>query len=497
MEKEIKLPKTDISLIIEKGLLTIEEKESTKTVVVYASDDLNTTFSRDQVKIQSGGYTLYTIKTEDHNDINCLEDEQLSLVKKFTFFILNQNTEKNVDTWKLELFETLAWSSGKFFWEDFANYYFFGKSGISKMIGNRVNSDKPDYGIKRRYCNEVKYSTYQLINDLSKNKCKILLDKNVLDLYNIQYNRVTSSILSETTVENLSNEYGIIIGLIGNSIKPNLSLKIICDVNIEGHNCKYLSYRTIIASGSLNLDTIVVSVPDKLKEKLQEQNCISSKIGDFIIIDLTKLPIICRDDIKQNPTREEFAKLEYKQWSTKIETSYVKKLIAAEEKKNNIKKNPKQSNVISLKSGSIVGNFFVPDKVTKSKNIEKIIRTFANYKYDCDFPSSYSINVLINERLNKKIINKSVKQSTIFFNSLIPKFDQYDKMNYEELVEVMNKLEEEALKIRYNINLLKFKTYMNKMGLSKEGFSQSYSISVAANCKLSIKITTKISTELI
>lgn len=147
------------------------------------------------------------------------------------------------------------------------------------------------------------YTIIDLMEDLVKDKSKILVDRELLGTYN----RITKQVIDKSKLSSKVDyeEWNKIIGLVDNSKRANLSLSYVVPVSIEvpentfnipSGRKELSSIRTvcIIKDGTLWTPKIAIKVNSlDFKNKLKQLPAFECNIvfDDELILDLTKMPI--------------------------------------------------------------------------------------------------------------------------------------------------------------------------------------------------------------
>lgn len=146
-----------------------------------------------------------------------------------------------------------------------------------------------------RYDGRVRYSVYKLINDLVKDKAKLLLDEDLVGKYNrISQRTVAVDDDSSSEKDDLPKWYQI-IGKLGNMTRPNISLTF-----RKGNQSRNLN---LIRDGLLNVRYLAVRVSDNLARRLRRSKCFSMNLvrkNDYLL-DLTELPVVSRAELGKIP----------------------------------------------------------------------------------------------------------------------------------------------------------------------------------------------------
>jgi len=256
------------------------------------------------------------------------------------------------------------------------------KEGLFDLIADPLYSPKITQNLSRRriYKSGKRYSVYSLLNDLVKDKAKILVDQDLIG----KYSRISASKKQKPAeVRYDTSCWENIQRLVGNSSRANLSLQYVSTVNVQipdnphnipkkaGENLKCIKSCNIIRDGMLNVPFIAVQVSKSLKRRLIGTGCIRSCViyNNRLLLDLSKLPIISRSELEPiDPV--EIAKLEVEKFIAKIAIIYYTKL---ENRFNDPtpSEKPMSPELIEktkyLRSLGIVDRFYYPVNETREK----------------------------------------------------------------------------------------------------------------------------------
>ena len=173
------------------------------------------------------------------------------------------------------------------------------KNYVSK--NNYIETTPLTYGRPR-------YSVYKLLLDLEKEHADILVDDEVVG----KYSRISRSKTSSSGRLSYPNGgWCNVVGLLGNKERANVSLyykssiTIVIPKNQVGVSDGKKNYNVnrvlnVIKDGTLNMKYLGVRVGKSLREKLKRVGCVYSDLlyDTDLLIDLKKLPVICRSDLR-------------------------------------------------------------------------------------------------------------------------------------------------------------------------------------------------------
>ena len=201
----------------------------------------------------------------------------------------------------------------------------------------------PDYKVgeelevsSRVYKFGKRYSIYQLAKDLVNDHAKICIDQDLVG----KYKRITASKTEKPEeIQYNMDLWQDVEGLIGNKSRANLSLQYTCLVDVEipenkygikpgtMRNLKCIRTFNLVRDGVRNMPYIAVAVSKDLMRKLKGTKAVGMNLiyKNHILLDLSKLPVISRHDIKKYSVNN-LAETEVQKYIADIAVDYYSRL---------------------------------------------------------------------------------------------------------------------------------------------------------------------------
>ena len=320
MKEKINIYGTNLSLVKTSGVFKLPKKEMRCQLLI--SDNLSTVVDahgKDTLRLSENFWYLEKNSEKWKDKISYSHSDY----KRIIFYALEM-----IKRSRLPLAEDLIRSLGDIRATE-AFYSLYGTSLLTrlKILRNEVvDNRKPGYTTVLPWFKSPRYSVYALCKDLVGSEI-LLMD----------YKRITGI---KSTDNSNHGEWKLVEQVSGNSLKPNINLQTVEDVNLDIPDNKYgiksgtykrRSAFCIVENSILHTSALVVRTKNtKLVQKLKRIGCITPYIySDEFIVDLEKLPLVRRRDIGYkrysgkdlllNFTKMKEAKLNMDRLSPKVE----------------------------------------------------------------------------------------------------------------------------------------------------------------------------------
>lgn len=308
----------------------------------------------------------------------------------------------------------------------------------SKILESKGVSDKFPFQYQR-----PRYSIYELVQDLIKEKASICTDP---ELIRGSYKKISRGL--EKTSEFVGDAWNPIVGQSFNKTRANLSITYLCSVKVDipenefGVKARQKELKTlksicVVKDGKVCNTSFGVRITSKtLERKLKSAGIVSSNLvysGDFAL-DIEKLPVISKSKLSAVRTfdlataeswyRLSDIALEYLRRRQYKETKGLKEVPDKIEEE----KTPQEQFLESL---GIYGDYFYPDKKASSKisNVYYTTELISNIK---TIPTRETCTKNITKLLNSLKCNKFVSDFLEAF--VIPDIDR--GVPYNELIKI-------------------------------------------------------------
>ena len=238
---------------------------------------------------------------------------------------------------------------------------------------------------KNIYSRGHSYSVYRLLHELSEDNASILVDPSLIGDYNVISKRKVDRRNNKIQTESWSKIYG----LTKNKTRANISISYNAKTIVQIPNNPYnimpggreidvKKSMCIIKDGRLNQDRIGIKASPKLIGKLKNLGIVEPIVfKDEFIVDLSKLPLISKKDIKLVSSYY-MAKLEANYMIAKVIVEYLD-LFYPEKTITNFSSIEEKQKDEFLRSLGIVGNLYIPSKTdlveTGSYNTIELVTT--------------------------------------------------------------------------------------------------------------------------
>lgn len=238
---------------------------------------------------------------------------------------------------------------------------------------------------KSIYSRGHSYSVYKLLHELLEDNASILVDPNLIGDYNVISKRKADRRNNKIQTDSWSK----IFGLTKNKTRANISISYNAKTIVQIPNNPYniipggreidvKKSICIIKDGRLNQERIGIKASPKLIGKLKNLGIVEPIVfKDEFIVDLTKLSIISKKDIKLVSSYY-MAKLEANYMIAKVIVEYLD-LFYPEKTSTNFSSIEEKQKDEFLRSLGIVGNLYIPNKTdlieTGSYNTIELVTT--------------------------------------------------------------------------------------------------------------------------